>query len=260
MKSSTGTAKAHAHPHLDHLFKVGVLQSRSADKRLPRAVRAEATRELRRYRDEGLIIQQLKEDKMSMTMSGHCQHPSPGSHSRCTTATCTCDCHAEPKQFSGRGILFAVVDERADMRPGKVTTVDIITEAIEAALDAGKETSEEIARYLTTSAFQHIKDKRVRFNSVLKAGDTVGAQLLRKLYNSYDELMDTADKSRSPKDKAALIEEAKGFAEAIQIVLNPFSVEADEDATLVNWDEVDRLTAIFEKDRKHTREDRKKNR
>lgn len=195
-----------------------------------------------------------------MTMSGHCQHPSVGSHSRCRYDKCTCDCHDEPKLFSGRGILFAVIDDREELREGKVTTIDVVTEAIEAALDEGHETSEDIARFLTTNAFQHIPDKRIRYNSVLKAGDTVGAQLVRKLYNSYNELMATAEKSRSPKDKEALTNEARGFAEAIQIVLSPFSVEAEDDPQLVNWDEVDHLTEVFEEQQKFVREERKKGR
>lgn len=260
MKKTARSAKPGQHRHQDHLFKIGVLDARSRDKRLSRATRKEALQELDRYWDEGLTIQKFKESNMGMTKSGHCAFESPGSHSRCNGKSCDCECHDEPRQFSGRGILFAVIDDREEMRPGKITTVEVITEAIEAALDAGKETSEDIARYLTTSAFQHIQDKRVRFNSVLKAGDIVGAHLVRKLYNSYDELMDTADKSKSPKDKEALTNEARGFAEAIQIILSPFSVEDAEDVTLVNWDEVDHLTETFEKDRKVIRAERKRNR
>ena len=197
-----------------------------------------------------------------MTKSGFCQHESPGSHAMCpnTRHPCDCECHQEQKAFSGRGILFAVIDDRESMRMGKTTTVTVIADAIEAALDEGHETSEEIARYITTSAFQHIPDKRVRFNSVLKAGDTVGAQLVRKLYNSYNELMETADKERSASTKATLMAEALGFAEAIQIILNPFSVEDTEDATLVNWDEVDRLADLFTKEQRAVRDARKKNR
>lgn len=254
------SAKASQHPHSDHLFKVGVLLRRS-ERPYPKATRKEAARELDRYWDEGLIQQTTKEGSMpGMKNSGFCTFESPGSHAACSGRHCDCECHKEAKAFSGRGILFAVIDDREKMRVGKVTTVDVIADGIEAALDAGQETSEEIARFLTTSAFKHIPDKRVRFNSVLKAGDTVGAHLVRKLMNAYDELMDTADKSRSPKDKEALVNEARGFAEAIQVVLNPFSVEDAEDVTLVNWDEVDHLTEVFEKERSAVRADRKKNR
>lgn len=193
-----------------------------------------------------------------MTVSGYCAFNSPGSHAMCQTADCTCECHKEQKAFSGQGILFAVIDDREQMRVGKVTTIDIIADAIEAALDAGHETSEAIARYLTTSAFHHIPDKRVRFNSILKAGDSVGAQIVRKLYNSYNELASMADDERSAAAKATLKAEAQGFAEAIQVVMSPFSAEDPSNPQLVNWDEVDHMTETFEKEQRAIRAERKK--
>lgn len=259
--TSRTASRSHEHPHAEHLFKIGVLIDR-AKKPYPKAAREEAIRELDRYWDQGLIIQQNKEDKMGkpMTKSGFCQHESPGSHAMCpnTRHRCDCECHLEQKAFSGRGILFAVIDDREAMRMGKTTTVTVIADAIEAALDEGHETSEEIARYITTSAFQHIPDKRVRFNSILKAGDTVGANLVRKMYNSYNELMDTAAKEKNASTRAALEAEATGFAEAIQIMLSPFAVEDEADTTLVSWDEVDRLTGLFEKEQSAIRAVRNK--
>jgi hypothetical protein len=165
--------------------------------------------------------------------------------------------HEEPPTYSGQGILFAVIDDRESMRSGRVTTIEVITEAIEAALDAGHEDSESIARYLTTSAFQHVTDKKVRYNSVLKAGDAVGAQVLRKLYNSYNDLAELIDEEEDPRKKAELKAEATGFAEALQIVLSPLTVEDPQDARLVDWDEVDRLTAAFEKEQRFVRKERK---
>lgn len=255
----SNSASAERHSHLDHLVKIGVLLDRSK-KPYPKATRAEAAAELLRYRDEGLITQSRpKESTMSkpMTKSGFCQFESPGSHAMCPARRCDCDCHLEQKAFSGRGILFAVIDDREEMRVGKTTTVDIIADAIDAALEEGHDDPEAIARYLTTSAFQHIPDKRVRFNSVLKAGDTVGAQLTRKLLNSYNELMETAEGSKGTQ-RTELEAEARGFAEAIQVVLSPFSVEDEEDPQLISWDEVDRLTATFEKEQKAIRATRKK--
>ncbi|AZV01749.1 hypothetical protein HOV00_gp50 [Microbacterium phage Schubert] len=235
--STSRSAESVQHPHLDHLFKVGVLVSRSQDKRLSPATRLEAAAELLRYRNEGLILQKYpKENKVTKKTRAH----------------------ADPV-YSGRGIIFAVIDDREAMREGKVTTIDVITDAIEAALDAGYETSEEIARYITTSAFQHVTDKRVRFNSVLKAGDVVGAQITRKLYNSYNELAKMADEEDDPKAKADLRNEARGFAEAIQIVISPFSSEDPKDPRLVNWDEVDRMTEAFEKEQRAVRRERKGN-
>lgn len=166
---------------------------------------------------------------------------------------------AEPTTFSGQGILFAVIDDREGMRSGHVTTVDIIADAIEQALDAGHETSEEIARYLTTSAFQHIPDKRIRFNAVLKAGDVVGAQITRKLYNAYNELAVLAEEEEDPQQKKNIAAEATGFAEALNVVMSPFSCEASNDARLVDWDEVDRITAAFEKEQRFVRRERKGN-
>jgi hypothetical protein len=210
-----------------------VLVSRTKRK----ATRAEAQAELDRYWDEGLSRQKGKKVAKKRTRS---QEP-------------------EPITFSGQGIIFAVIDDREGMRAGRVTTIDVITEAIEAALDAGHETSEEIARYLTTSAFQHIPDKRVRFNSVLKAGDVVGAQITRKLYNSYNDLAKLADEEEDPKVKAEIKNEARGFAEAIQVVLSPFSSEDPKDPRLVDWDEVDRMTEAFEKEQRLVRRERKGN-
>lgn len=245
--------------HQDHLFKLGVLLAR-AGRPYPPAVRREAKNEILRYRDEGLSIQRQKEDNMAqMKTSGFCAFESPGSHATCSGENCDCDCHKEQKAFSGQGILFAVIDDREAMRVGKVTTIDIIADAIEAALDAGLETSEEIARYLTTSAFQHIPDKRVRFNSVLKAGDVVGAQITKKLYNSFNELAELQDDAKGA-EKATLEAEVRGFSEALQIVMTPFSVEDDSDPQVVNWDEVDHLTDIFIKEQADIRAARKKRR
>lgn len=166
--------------------------------------------------------------------------------------------------FTGQGILFAVIDDRekgsaGSDRKGRWTTVDIIAEAIDKALDRGKETPEEIARYLVTSAFQHEPDRRVRFNSVLKAGDAVSAQLVRKLYNAYNELAQLAEEEEDPQKKKDIVNEATGFAEALNVVLSPFSVEDATDPRLVNWDEVDRITGLFEKEQRQVRRERKGN-
>lgn len=218
------------HPHFDHLLKIGVLLALSLNKRLSKATRQEAQAEILRYRDEGLIIQKYGKE---------------------TVAKKT------PRTFSGQGIIFAVMDDREQLPPGTVTTIDVLTAGIEAALDAGHETSEEIARYLTTSAFQHISDKRVRFNSVLKAGDAVGARISQKLHNSYNDLTVLADEEEDPKEKALMKAEARGFAEAMTVVLSPFSSEDPTDPRLVNWDEVDRITEAFEKEQRFVIRERK---
>lgn len=163
---------------------------------------------------------------------------------------------SKPTTFSGQGILFAVIDDREKMGTGRVSTIDTIADGIEAALDAGHETSEEIARFLTTSAFQHEPDKRVRFNSILKAGDVVGAHLLQKLYNAYNELAVLAEEEEDTDKKKLLKAEAQGFAEAVTIVMSPFSCEYEPDPRLVNWDEVDRISEAFEKEQRLVRKER----
>jgi hypothetical protein len=227
-------------PHLSHLFQIGELNRRATSRAYPKATRLEAAAELLRYRDQGLILQQYgKEHPVAKKTRAHEE--------------------AEPETFSGQGIIFAVIDDREAMGTGKVTTIDVIADGIEAALDAGHETSDEIARYLTTSAFQHVTDKRVRFNSVLKAGDAVGAQMLRKLYNAYNELCVLADEEEDPTKKTAIRNEATGFAEALNIVLSPFTCEYPGDPRLVDWDEVDRITATFEKEQRLVRKERNGN-
>ena len=232
-----------ASPHFDHLLKIGALQSRLKHK----ATRDEAAAELLRYRDEGLILQQGKETKVA---------------TKKTKQTRAME-EPEPAIYTGQGILFAVIDDRENLsgsdHKGKWSTVDVISTAIEQALDAGHEDSEAIARFLVTSAFQHQPDRVVRFNSVLKAGDAVGAQIVRKLHNSYNELIGMADETEDLAEKKLILREASGFAEALNIVLSPFSVEDPEDPRLVNWDEVDRITAAYEKEQRYVIKERKGN-
>ena len=218
---------------------MGVLIARATDRLLPAAARQEASQELTRLRDQGLIIN--KYGKETPVAKKSRAHATP-----------------DATTFTGQGIIFAVIDNREEMERG-ATTVDVIADGIEAALDAGHEDSESIARYLTTSAFQHIPDKRVRFNSVLKAGDVVGAYILRKLYNSFNELAKMSEEEEDPQQKKLLAAEARGFAEALTIVLSPFSSEDPKDPRLVNWDEVDRMTDNFEKEQRLVRRERKGN-
>lgn len=235
MSSSTRSDR-----HLDHLFQIGLLHRRSVSKAYPKATRDEADAEILRYRDQGLDLQKRGKEYPVATKKTRAHE-------------------TEPETYAGQGIIFAVIDDRESMRSGKVTTIDVIADGIEAALDAGHETSDEIARFLTTSAFQHVTDKRVRFNSVLKAGDAVGALMLRKLYNAYNELCVLAEQEPDTDKKRAIINEATGFAEALNIVLSPFSCEFADDPRLVDWDEVDRITAAFEKEQRLVRKERNGN-
>lgn len=232
----TGSSDPAQHPHVGHLFQIKVLAARTKLK----ATRKEALQELERYRDQGLILQNYGKGNLMAKKTR--AHVTP-----------------DPNVFTGQGIIFAVIDDREKLSTGRTTTIDVITQAIEAALDAGHETSEDIARYLTTSAFQHIPDKRVRFNSVLKAGDVVGAMIIRKLYNAFNELAVLAEEEEDTRKKAEINAEARGFAEAIQCVISPFSCEDPSDPRLVNWDEVDRITDSFIKEQRLVRKERNGN-
>lgn len=225
-----------ADPHLEHLYLIEVLISRSGRK----ATRREAERELLRYRDQGLVIQKFGKEK-------------PLAKRKPVKTT-----KSDPEVFTGRGIVFAVIDNREEMDRG-ATTIDTIADAIELALDAGHETSEEIAQFLTTSAFQHVTNKRVRFNSVLKAGDVVGAMITRKLHNAYNELEELAEEETDTAQKKLIQAEARGFAEALNVVISPFSCEHSSDPRLVDWDEVDRITDAFVKEQRFVRKERKGN-
>lgn len=233
------TSTPHKHPHFDHLFKIGVLHRLATNDEMPADVRAEAQDELNRYRREGL---QRQKDKMAKKKPEEQADPSIGHTTR---------------MYSGRGVIFCVIDNREAMDVG-ITTVETIAAAIEDALDNGHEDSESIARWITTSSFNYEPDKRVRFNSLLKAGDSIGAQMTRKLYNSYNELAEAAtEEGLTTERKRVAKAEATGFAEAISIVLSPFSCEDPEDPRLVDWDKVDRITAIFETEQVGVRRERK---
>lgn len=236
MKKNARSAKVQQDPHFGHLHTIGVLTQRTKRK----ATRKEAQQELARYHDQGLGLQ--KHGRTNIMAKKTRAHSTP-----------------DPRTFTGQGILFAVVDDRDEMGPSGASTIDVIADAIEKALDAGHEDSASIARYITTSSFKHVPDKRVRFNSVLKAGDEVGAQITRKLYNAYNELAAMAQEEEDPQKKAIIKAEASGFAEALNVVISPFSCEDPADPRLVNWDEVDRITALFEKEQRLVRQARKGN-
>lgn len=233
-------------PHFDHLFKVGVLYKLSQNKKMPKAVRLEASQELDRYRAEGLEILRQKKEGRYMPKKRK-KEPEVDVTEHAT------------RLYGGRGVLFCVADDREQMG-SDATTIDVIAAAIEDALDNGHEDSESIARWITTSSFNYEPDKRIRFNSLLKAGDAVGAQITRKLYNAYNELAEMAgDPELDATEKKVAKAEATGFAEAISVVTSPFSCEDPEDPRLVNWDMVDHITELFEKEQVQVRRARKGN-
>lgn len=158
--------------------------------------------------------------------------------------------------FSGRGVLFAVADDREGMSGH--TSVEVIAAAIDEALDNGHEDPESIAHWLVTSSFNHEPSKRVRYNSLLRAGDAVGAQMTRKMYNTYNELAEMAsDPDLTASEKREAKAEATGFAEAMSIMLSPFSCEDDKDPRVVDWEMVDHITELFETEQRNVRRERK---
>lgn len=224
-------------PHLDHLLKVGMLHNMANNMQLHQMVRVEATEELFRYRAEGMELNRQREKGIIMAEE----------------ADVSAD--HETRVYSGRGVLFSVADDREHM--DGATTIAVIAGAIEDALDNGYETSEEIARWLVTSSFNYEPDKRVRFNSLLRAGDSVGAQMTRKFYNTYNELAQVATDTDDPKEKALAQAEATGFAEAVSIAFSPFSCEDPSDPRQVDWAMVDHVTELFEAEQRQVRRIRK---
>lgn len=234
-----------ASPHFDHLLKVGILHKLAHNRKMPPAVRDEAAAELARYRAGGEEL--LRQRQEARHMPKKKRQPEPEEEPDYL--------HPPSRVFNGRGVLFAVADDREQM--GDNSTVDVIAGAIDEALDEGHEDPESIAHYIVTSSFSHEPDKRVRYNSLLRAGDAVGAQMTRKLYNAYNELCELAATTETEADKKLAKVEASGFAAAVSIILSPFSCEDPNDPRMVDWDMVDHITSLFETEQRHTRRERK---
>lgn len=237
------TQSPQASPHFDHLLKVGVLHKMAHNPLMPQPVRDEAAAELARYRAEGEELLRQRQEARYMPKKKSKKEPEA-------------DYLNPPNRvFAGRGVLFAVADDREDM--GDNSTVDVIAAAIDEALEAGHDDPDSIARYILTSSFNHEPDKRVRYNSLLRAGDAVGAQMTRKLYNAYNDLAEMAATAETEADKKLAKVEASGFAAAVSIVFSPFSCEDPDDPRLVDWDEVDHITQLFETEQRAVRRERK---
>lgn len=147
--------------------------------------------------------------------------------------------------YAGKGIIFAVYDWYHDKFHGPKSTITLVADAIEEALDHGHDDPDSIARYLLTTTYQHLPDRQSRFNSILKAGNAVGARIIPKLHNAYEDLCKLS-REGTKKERELAAAEARGFAEAITIMYSPFSVEDENDKNQVNWDEVDSLTDLMQ--------------
>lgn len=142
----------------------------------------------------------------------------------------------EPTVYGGKGILFTVFEHSKSSMPGPISSIQVIQEAIEEAHGKGITDSEGLSRFLTSSSFHHITGRRARFNSLVRAGDVVGAKLSQKLFNAY----------RDKCSVAGNLDEARGFAEAITIMFSPFAVEDSDDPREVDWELVHHYTDLME--------------
>lgn len=211
----------------DHTLKIQFLWDVVNDYLADQDVIDEAFQEISRYKDQGMLLQELeKEGKL-------------------TTKKIT-GSKTKPTTYSGKGILFTIFNKDRQFFPGPKSTVEIMARAIDEALDNGCEDSKDIARYLTTHSFQHVEDKTVRFNSVLKAGDAVGAKITSKLFNAYSDLKKMARTSETDEERDLAEAEAQGFLEAIAIVMSPFSCESPTNSREVDWEMVDHVASLYE--------------
>lgn len=222
-----------------------MLYKMATNPKMPKSVRDEAQDELSRYRREGLELQKQRQETRHMPKKKSKPEPEVDYED------------PERRVFSHRGVLFAVAEDRSEMDGS--STIDVIADAIDDALENGHEDPESIARWLVTSSFAHEPDKRVRYNSLLRAGDSVGAQMTRKLNNAYTDLCELAASAETEADKKLAKVEASGFAAAVSIVLSPFSCEDPDDPRMVDWDTVDHVTSLYETEQRHVRQARKGN-
>lgn len=144
--------------------------------------------------------------------------------------------------YEGRGILFAVISN--DEMTGSKTTAKVLSEAIACGLEAGFDTPEKLSRFLLTTSFNHVSDKRVRYNLLFQAGDRLGARLIEKLHNSYSDLALKITKAEK-KDKKLAQRQALGFAQAMAIILNPIECENTTNPSFVVWQKVNQLAQEF---------------
>ena len=81
-------------------------------------------------------------------------------------------------QYGLRGALYSIVDNTRDNLAGVESAKQILTDAIDEALDEGCETSDQIADYLLTSQYEHVTDPDLRFNAILRASEQVGGHMI----------------------------------------------------------------------------------
>lgn len=141
----------------------------------------------------------------------------------------------EMTKWKYKGLLFvSTYDE--EQRPSGMTSTDILAAAFQEAREFGCKTDKEVASYITTTTFRHVKGRAHRFNSVLTANDLLGAHIVEKLWNSIGDVYSVLDKSLNRTYTLGLLH---GMVAATEIVLSPFEVERGH--TTVSWRELKRL-------------------
>lgn len=152
-------------------------------------------------------------------------------------------------QYGLRGALYSIVDNTRDNLAGVESAKQILTDAIDEALDEGCETSDQIAGYLLTSQYEHVTDPDLRFNAILRASEQVGGHMRHKLFNLYHDLyLDAHDDSLSEDDQEVVFSEGAsyGFALALAVMLNPKTVEHPHDPLDVDVDVVQDMAELIE--------------
>lgn len=146
-------------------------------------------------------------------------------------------------QFYRKGVLYAVIYNDEDKEYG-LSSTDIVAESIDEALKNGLSSPKEIAHHLVTSSFKHVKNRAVQFNSLLKAGESVGANIPQKLGDAILEVARSSLLSLYEGDKGAFKIKgaiAVGMIMSQCIVLNPFSFNKEDDSNRIDLNRVKKM-------------------
>lgn len=146
-------------------------------------------------------------------------------------------------QFYRKGVLYAVIYNDEDKDYG-LSSTDIMAESIDEALKNGLSSPREIAHHLVTSSFKHVKNRVIQFNSLLKAGESVGANIPIKLGNAIIGVIKNAQLALAKGDKKDFERKSQialGMVMAQCVVLNPFSFEKENDSNQIDLNKVRKI-------------------
>lgn len=148
--------------------------------------------------------------------------------------------------YAGRGVMFTVFDTNEDIVEGPHSAPGIIAQAIHETGLLDSDESLALARHLTTSTFPQVTDRTARFNSVLKAGDVVGARLIPKLMKGLELLYSLQANAGTMYTYQLFQARTAGFAEAVAILTHPFAVESEEGSIEIDWCAVQHYTHLLQ--------------